>query len=287
MMRWLASRPLASSPLAAARPLAALVTVMALWLWPRPAAPQDSRADVIARAQAEKAGRLASYDPPRAERVVTTLKEYFIDRPGGIHPDFGSVYPGGGFTLGLGFRHFYGDTTWLDVKGLYSIRGYKLLEIGTTSPALAGGRLGAALRAGWRDAPQVNFYGLGLDTSTRDRTTFGLEQAYAGGTLTSAPSRGSSSTARSPKRTTKRRSEPAGLRRSRSASPRSRSRVLVPAPASSTRRPAPASTGGPRRATPAGAAPTGSASTTTRMSTARTAFAASRPTSCSTSRCVR
>lgn len=187
MVRLSAARPLASCSTARTRVLVALVTMLGLWFWPRPAAPQDSRADVIAQAQAEKAGQLAPYDPSRAERVVTTLKEYFIDRPGGFYPYFGSVYSGGGFTLGVGFRHFYGDNTWLDVTGLYSIRGYKLFEVGSTSPALAGGRLAAAFRAGWRDATQVNFYGLGMDTSTRDRTTFGLEQAFAGGNLTVRP----------------------------------------------------------------------------------------------------
>jgi hypothetical protein len=164
-----------------------LAVVTALGLCPQPAVAQDSRADVIARAQAEKAGRLAPHDPSKAERVVTTIKEHFLDRPGGFYPYFGSVYSGGGFTLGLGFRPPLGDNTWLDVKGLYSIRSYKLVEIGATSPTLAGGRLGVAVRAGWRDATQVNFYGLGMGTSTRDRTGFRLKQAYAGGSLTARP----------------------------------------------------------------------------------------------------
>lgn len=164
-----------------------LVAVAALALWPPPALAQDSRADVIAKTQAEKTGRLVPYDPPGAERVVTAIKEYFIDRPGGFYPAIGSVYAGGGFTLGVGVRQFSGDNTWLDVKGLYSVRGYKLVEIGMTSPTLAGGRLAAGLRAGWRDATQVNFYGLGMATSTRDRTNFRLKQAYAGGNLTARP----------------------------------------------------------------------------------------------------
>ena len=54
---------------------------------------------------------------------------------------FASVYSGGGFTLGAGYRHFYGDRTLADVKGLYSVKNYKLLELSTDSWGHANGRL--------------------------------------------------------------------------------------------------------------------------------------------------
>ena len=50
------------------------------------------------------------------------LEREFLEDPSGFYPFFGSVYSGGGFTLGAGYRRFYGDRTHADVKGLYSLK---------------------------------------------------------------------------------------------------------------------------------------------------------------------
>ena len=89
-------------------------------------AAQDSRAAVIEAQQAEKAKRGTPYKPDSAERIVVTLQRELLRDPNGFYPFFGSVYSGGGFTLGAGYRQFYGDRTHADLKGLYSIKNYKL-----------------------------------------------------------------------------------------------------------------------------------------------------------------
>ena len=43
-----------------------------------------------------------------------TLQREFLQDPNGFYPLFGSVYSGGGFTLGAGYRRFYGDRTHAD-----------------------------------------------------------------------------------------------------------------------------------------------------------------------------
>src|SRR5262249_10558180 len=44
------------------------------------------------------------------------------------------------------------------------------------------------LFAGWRDATQVGFYGLGMDTTKEDRAEFRLQMPYAGGSVSWRPS---------------------------------------------------------------------------------------------------
>ncbi len=152
----------------------------------QPAAAQDSRAAVIAAAQAEKAKALAPYVPNAAERRLVRLKRGFLEDPGGVYPYFGSVYSGGGFTLGAGYRQFYGDRTHADVKGMYSLKNYKLIEVSTDSRGHADGRLDLHARAGWRDATQIAFHGLGT-TSPEDPANFRMKQSYAGGNLDVRP----------------------------------------------------------------------------------------------------
>jgi hypothetical protein len=145
-----------------------------------PAAAQESRTAEIEAEQAKKAAALKAYEPSGAERWAVRLREEFLLQPSGFYPYFASVYSGGGFTLGAGYRQFYGDRTHWDVKGLYSIKGYKFLEASTDSWGHAEGRLDLHGRAGWRDATQVAFYGLGID-SPDARTNFRMKQAYFGG----------------------------------------------------------------------------------------------------------
>jgi hypothetical protein len=144
------------------------------------AAAQESRAAVVAAEQAEKVKTLQPYVPNGAERLLVQLKHEFLEEPSGFYPLFGSVYSGGGFTLGAGYRQFYGDRTHADLKGMYSLKGYKFLEVSTDSWGHASGRLDLHARAGWRDATQVAFHGIGIG-SPEDLTNFRMKQAYVGG----------------------------------------------------------------------------------------------------------
>src|SRR6185295_2065412 len=102
--------------------------------------------------QAAKATVLKPHVPNRAEQTLVRLKTKLIDDPNGIYPLFGSVYSGGGFTLGGGYRRFYTDRAHVDLKGMYSLKNYKWLEVSTDSLGHAGGLLDLHVRTGWRDA---------------------------------------------------------------------------------------------------------------------------------------
>jgi hypothetical protein len=155
---------------------------------------QDSRAETIAQQQAEKARK--AQDPaekPKKPRrhfmpkvaPLSDVVDYMIE-PRGFYPLVGSVYSGGGAAFGAGYRWFYGDETAMDIKGLYSIKNYKWLELSTSSP---GGPRGPKLhgKVGWRDATQVAFYGLGPDTDSGNRSNFRLQNLYAGGDVQVKP----------------------------------------------------------------------------------------------------
>jgi hypothetical protein len=151
-----------------------------------PAGAQTSRTETIAAQQAEKARDLEPRQAPKAERIFDWVKDEFIDEPSGLYPLFGSVYAGGGFAVGAGYRRYYGDNTHWDAKVMQSIRNYRLVEVSTDSWNHGGGRVDLHARAGWRDANGVPFHGLGVD-SPRDAAGFGLTQTYIGGEVAVRP----------------------------------------------------------------------------------------------------
>jgi len=169
------------------RTLFVACTITAIIAVPLRASAQESRGGTIAAEQAEKATRLSPRAPSRSEQLLLRAQKVLLEQPDGIYPYFGSVYSGGGFTLGAGYRRFTGDRTNWNVAGMYSAKNYKLLEGGITSPGHASGKIGVRANAGWRDATQVPFYGLGNDSATAGLATFHMQQSFAGGDLAFRP----------------------------------------------------------------------------------------------------
>src|SRR5215211_2389070 len=150
---------------------------------------QQLRADVIAAEQAQKASRLDVAPPTKAEQTVTRFRETFLQPRDGLYPYVDSVYGGGGLTLGAGFLRYYGDRSTFDVHGLYSVRNYKLVEATTLSPGHLHGRLQLGARVGWRDATQVGYYGLGIETDEDERANYRFKETYFGASATLRPLR--------------------------------------------------------------------------------------------------
>ena len=160
--------------------LSIALAVVAVML-PGTAMAQQSRADEIAALQAQKAATLKPPAPDKGERIYLLVKGKLLEAPNGWFPTTDTVYSGGGLTLGAGYRHYFADRTFGFVRGMYSIKGYKLAELGTTSPGHAGGRLSFKGVGGWRETTQVRYHGQGMDTTQDDQANFGFEQAYANG----------------------------------------------------------------------------------------------------------
>jgi hypothetical protein len=116
------------------------------------------------------------------------VHQSLVAQPSGFYPYFDSVYSGGGFTLGAGYRQFTGDRTHWSLAGLYSAKNYKLVEASFLSPGHLSDRLDFRGSVLWRDATQVAYHGLGIDSPDTD-TAFRMQQAVVGGDVTARPVR--------------------------------------------------------------------------------------------------
>jgi Omp85 superfamily domain len=151
--------------------------------------PPATRDEVAAQEQAEKAKTLHPYVPDKAEKLLNRAEEVLTNGVPRWHPYFESAYYGGGFTLGAGYAHHVSPYNWLDVRGSYTILGYKRIETEFTAPHLFHRRGVLSVIGGWREATQAAFYGVGMDTSLDDRVNFDFRQPYGSALLTLRPTR--------------------------------------------------------------------------------------------------
>jgi hypothetical protein len=165
--------------------LASFVSSMA----PAAALAQDTRSGSIAAEQAEKATHLAPHVPHWGENLLLTVRQTLVDQPAGFYPYFGSVYSGGGFTLGAGYRVFTGDRSHWNVAGLYSVKGAKLIETGVRSPGHFSGHLDLMATVSWRDATQVPYHGMGINSPADVDTGYRMQETFVGGGVTVKPHR--------------------------------------------------------------------------------------------------
>lgn len=147
----------------------------------------DTRAGEIASQQAAKAREARKYIPEKGEALFNKFENILLSDPSGFYPFLGSVYQGGGLTVGPGYRKYYGDNTAWHVHGGISIKNYKLLETGTESKDHFHKRLSFGAKLGWRDATQVPFYGLGMKTEKDAQTSFRFQQTSADGHMAVKP----------------------------------------------------------------------------------------------------
>ena len=120
---------------------------------------------------------------------MNRIENTFVNGPPRWHPFFESAYSGGGLALGAGYAHHLSSYNLLDVRGSYTIAGYKRFEAEFVAPELFNRRGTLSLLGGWREATEVGFYGFGTDTSTDDRTNYDFTRPYASGLLTIYPMR--------------------------------------------------------------------------------------------------
>lgn len=137
---------------------------------------QSTRAEEIAKKQAEKAKRLRPYKPSYIENYILTHPRIpLLSPPRGPYPFLGSAYSGGGLAVGPGYRALLGETGFFDIHGGYSIRSYKLLDSTLKLPNAASGRLTSLIHARYVDADKVSFFGIGNDSLIDDKTAFAYE----------------------------------------------------------------------------------------------------------------
>jgi len=153
------------------------------------AAPAGTRQALIEQEQAAKVPTLHPYVPNKAEKIFDRVDTILQGGTLRWHPFFDSAYSGGGFTLGIGHVNYLGGYNTLDLRGSYSIAGYKRVEAEFIAPRLFHRRGSLSILGGWREATQVGFYGIGNDTATADKTNYLFQQPYADALLTVFPTR--------------------------------------------------------------------------------------------------
>jgi hypothetical protein len=156
---------------------------------PEPPQEPETRQTTIVSATAEKAKDLHPYEVTTSEKVITRIERRFTDQTIRWHPYLENAYRGGGFAAGLGYMFHTSSYSTLDVRGSYSIRSYKLAEAEFISPRLFDRRGELTVLGGWRDATEVGFYGVGMNTSSGDRANYGFEQPFGSALLTFRPTR--------------------------------------------------------------------------------------------------
>jgi hypothetical protein len=171
-----------------------LAVIAVVWLgMAAPALAQDpppaTRAAAIGEDEAAKAGQLTPYKANGAEHWAQKAEEILM---GGLHwyPYFQSAYSGGGFTLGAGYKRYVSAFNTVDVRGSYTIKGYKRVEAEFRAPRLFKRHGDLSIIGGWRDATQVGYHGLGNESSTDARSSYRFKQPYLTTALEVRPTRG-------------------------------------------------------------------------------------------------
>ena len=143
---------------------------------------QDTRAEAIRQEQADKQRVVAPPEKNRAEKFIDRIDKWgwLTSEPRGFYPVVDSVYAGGGFAFGLGTRRPIGDDGAINAMAAYSINSFWRTQTDVTLPSFASNRGRVTLTAGYLDAPDVKYYGIGQDSAKEDKTFFGYTPFEAG-----------------------------------------------------------------------------------------------------------
>jgi len=158
-----------------------------LLLGTTPAGAQQTRAEEIAQAQADKSTQLTPNVPNATERALDWFEDHFTD-PDTLYLTFGGLYPSAGLAPGVAYRDAIGHAR-LNIGGAFSTRAYKGANASLSFPSLAGNMLEMETHANWLDATQVPFYGTGNDTIKGDRVNYRRRSADVGASATFKPVR--------------------------------------------------------------------------------------------------
>lgn len=184
--RFVACRTVAARIVTAAAKLA--VAVVLATASSLPAAAQ-SRANEIAKQQEDKEQGAEPYHPNRLEVFLSQVEQgkWIFGIPRDWYFGSGSVYPGGGFTVGGGYRHYIGYDSYIDANALLSRRLYKKVGLTGYTPNHFKGRVDLEGAIAWLDATQVAFYGLGDESREDGLANFRINRAYVEGAAVVRP----------------------------------------------------------------------------------------------------
>ena len=153
------------------------------------AAQATSRQGEIEQEQAEKSKNLRPYTPNRAEKLFQRVDTVLEGGTIRWHPFFENAYAGGGFTLGAGHASYVSAYNYIDVRGSWTFSNYKRFEAEFVAPRLWNRHAKLSVIGGWREAPEVGFFGIGNDTTEANETNYLFRQPYGNALLRYYPAR--------------------------------------------------------------------------------------------------
>jgi hypothetical protein len=154
-----------------------------------PASEPTSRTASIEQAEQEKADTLTPAAPGKAEAYVARISDAFLSGTMHWHAFWQNAYSGGGFTVGAGYMRYVSPYNLIDFRGSITPSGYKRIETEFIAPELFGRRGRLNVLGGWREATQVNFFGIGQTTKQEELTNYGFTQPYLTANLEVFPTR--------------------------------------------------------------------------------------------------
>ncbi len=119
---------------------------------------------------------------------MNKVQDYFVN---GLtwRPFLESAYQGGGFPFGVGYLRHVSSYNLIDIRGSYTLSGYKRAEVEFTAPRLFE-RRGTLVGAGrLARSAEVAFHGIGSGTTKEEHTNYDFRQPYVTALLTVAPTR--------------------------------------------------------------------------------------------------
>ena len=151
-----------------------------------------TRAELLAKIREQKAQNLQPNKPKGMEKALLYIEEHrILDRlsiADGWYPRIGGLTTGGGFAGGVGYRrHLVNDRLFVNTSGAMSMKGYKEVVGDVTYIGLLDPRLEVGVNVNWRDYPQEDFFGIGGDSATANRTNYALETTGTSGRVAFKP----------------------------------------------------------------------------------------------------
>ena len=107
------------------------------------------------------------------------------DLTNGIHVDFGNMIPGAGWlSVGPGYRHWFAkDAVLFDAVAAISINNYRMGQARIELPKFLNSRLALGAQARWQDFREVDYFGVGPNTTEDMLSVYGVKStqltAYA------------------------------------------------------------------------------------------------------------
>jgi outer membrane protein assembly factor BamA len=166
----------------------AAATAIVAWLatMPCPASAQQTRQELLERQRAEKAQKLAPYEPGKVEKWVLKFENpgFNLSPHNGFFVKYGYSHKprGSGLGVGTGYRHDLFDRfARVELEGGITYKNYQLLRADFSLPYLLQDRLEIGAEALYHHLPQEDFYGLGPEAIEEDRTSYRYDaQEYQG-----------------------------------------------------------------------------------------------------------